>query len=40
MTEIAEAPVTAKSGELKFDKSDELLGPTLVCEAGAVVKKG
>jgi NAD(P) transhydrogenase subunit alpha len=30
----------AKSGELKFDKSDELLGPTLVCEAGAVVKKG
>ena len=29
-----------KSGELKLDKADELLGPTLACEAGAVVKKG
>jgi len=29
-----------KSGELKFDKADELLGPALACEAGAVVKKG
>ena len=29
-----------KSGELKLDKSDDLVGPTLACEAGAVVKKG
>jgi len=29
-----------KSGELKLDKSDDLVGPTLACEAGSVVKKG
>ena len=29
-----------KSGEFKLDKSDDLVGPTLACEAGAVVKKG
>jgi NAD(P) transhydrogenase subunit alpha len=29
-----------KSGELKLDKSDDLVGPTLACEAGQVVKKG
>jgi NAD(P) transhydrogenase subunit alpha len=29
-----------KSGEFKLDKSDDLIGPTLACEAGAVVKKG
>jgi NAD(P) transhydrogenase subunit alpha len=29
-----------KSGEFKIDKSDDLVGPTLVAEAGAVVKRG
>jgi NAD(P) transhydrogenase subunit alpha len=29
-----------KSGEFKLDKSDDLLGPTLACDGGAVVKKG
>jgi NAD(P) transhydrogenase subunit alpha len=29
-----------KSGEFKIDKADDLVGPTLACEAGAVVKKG
>jgi NAD(P) transhydrogenase subunit alpha len=29
-----------KSGELKIDSSDDLVGPTLVCEAGQVVRKG
>ncbi len=29
-----------KSGEFKLDKSDDLIGPTLACEAGAIVKKG
>jgi NAD(P) transhydrogenase subunit alpha len=29
-----------KTGELKLDKSDDLVGPTLVCEGGAVAKKG
>ncbi|MGH8726509.1 MAG: Re/Si-specific NAD(P)(+) transhydrogenase subunit alpha [Burkholderiales bacterium] len=29
-----------KSGALKLDRSDDLVGPTLACEAGAVVKKG
>ena len=29
-----------KSGEFKIDKSDDLVGPTLACEAGAIVKRG
>jgi NAD(P) transhydrogenase subunit alpha len=29
-----------KSGEFKLDKSDDLVGPTLACEAGEIVKKG
>jgi NAD(P) transhydrogenase subunit alpha len=29
-----------KSGELKLDKSDDLVGPTLVCDAGQAVKRG
>jgi NAD(P) transhydrogenase subunit alpha len=29
-----------KSGDFRLDKSDDLVGPTLACEAGAVVKKG
>ncbi|MGH8690925.1 MAG: NAD(P) transhydrogenase subunit alpha, partial [Burkholderiales bacterium] len=29
-----------KSGALELDRSDDLVGPTLACEAGAVVKKG
>ncbi len=29
-----------KSGELKIDKSDDLVGPMLACEAGAIVKRG
>ncbi len=29
-----------KTGEFKLDKSDELVGPTLACEAGEIAKKG
>lgn len=29
-----------KSGDFKLDKSDDLVGPTLACEAGEIVKKG
>jgi H+-translocating NAD(P) transhydrogenase subunit alpha len=29
-----------KSGEFKLDKSDDLVGPTLACEAGEIAKKG
>jgi H+-translocating NAD(P) transhydrogenase subunit alpha len=29
-----------KSGEFKLDKSDDLVGPTLACEAGEVARKG
>jgi len=29
-----------KRGEFKLDKSDDLVGPTLACEAGEIVKKG